>query len=156
MIVRINGVELSEFAARNCAVTVEEFVAENYKKKDIKKLKRLSVWLWSISGTMLAQTPAFAATGGASNLWISMKPIFSLFQEIGMVIGAFAIIGGLIVMIFRKRLATKIIGVAALAVGGVFLVPSAIMLIAIIGSMMNDALTSVFSTLDIGGSVKVK
>lgn len=152
MIVRINGVELVDNPVR----VMEEFVAENYKKKDIKKLKKLAVWLWSISGTMLAQTPAFAASGATGNLWIQMKPIFGLFQEIGMVIGAFAIIAGLIVMIFRKRLATKIIGVAAIAVGGVFLVPSAIMLIAIIGSMMNDALTAVFSTLDIGGSVKVK
>lgn len=153
MIVRINGVELVDYSP----VVIEELVVESYKKKDIKKLKKLSLWLWSISGTMLAQTQAFAAgTGVSNNLWIEMKPIFGLFQEIGMVLGAFAIIAGLIVMIFRKRMATKIIGTAAIAVGGVFLVPSAIMLIAIIGSLMNDALTSVFSSLDIGGSVKIK
>jgi len=151
MIVRINGVEIqNELAVRD----LSDYVVENYNKKEVKKLKKLAVWLWSVSGTMLAQTPAFAA--GSNNLWVEMKPIFGLFQEIGMVLGAFAIIGGLIVMIFRKRAATKIISTAAIAVGGVFLVPSAIMLIAIIGSMMNEALTAVFSNLDIGGSVKIK
>lgn len=149
MIVKINGVELQD----RSVLSVEEFVAENYTKKDIKQLKKLSVWLWTISGSMLTQSRAFAA--GSDNLWLEMKPIFGLFQEIGMVLGAFAIIGGLLVMIFKKRLATKIIGTAAIAVGGVFLVPSAIMLIAIIGSMMNDALTAVFSGLDIGGSVNI-
>lgn len=152
MIVRINGVELPDYSP----AVIEEIVVESYKKKDIKKLKKLSIWLWSVSGTMLAQTQAFAAGTGSNNLWVEMKPIFGLFQEIGMVLGAFAIIAGLIVMIFRKRMATKIIGTAAIAVGGVFLVPSAIMLIAIIGSLMNDALTTVFSGLDIGGSVKIK
>jgi hypothetical protein len=131
----------------------EKEVKSRYNKKEIKSLKKMSVWLWSVAGTMMAQTPAFAADSG--NLWIEMKPIFGLFQEIGMVLGAFAIIGGLIIMIFKKKVAVRIIGVAAIAVGGVFLVPSAIMLIAIIGSMMNDALTAVFSGLDIGGSVKV-
>lgn len=149
MIVRINGVELAD----NTPVIMEEFVKENYTKKDIKKLKKLSVFLWSISGTMLSQTSTFAAS---NNLWVEMKPIFGLFQELSMVLGALAIIGGLIVMIFKKRVATKIIGTAAIAVGGVFLVPSVIMLIAIIGNMMNDALTSVFTNMNIGGSVKIK
>lgn len=155
MIIRINGVELEQYPSIN-SKSVDEIVKKSYKKKDIKKLQKLSVWLWTVSGTMLAQGQAFAATTGTNNLWMEMKPIFGLFQEIGMVLGAFAIIGGLIVMIFKKRTATKIIGTAAIAVGGVFLVPSAIMLIAIIGSMMNDALTSVFSNLDLGGSVKIK
>lgn len=149
MIVRINGVALPDASSR----IIEDFVVESYNKKDIKKLKKLSVWLWSISGTMMVQSPTLAA--GTSNLWIQMKPVFGIFQEIGMVLGAFAIISGLIVMIFKRRLATKIISTAAVVVGGVFLVPSIIMLIAIIGSMMNDALTAVFSTLDFGGSVKV-
>ncbi|QJT70469.1 hypothetical protein [Microcystis phage MaeS] len=152
MIVRINGVVIPE---RSIELS-PEVIREVYTKKDIKMLKKLNIWLWSVAGTMMAQSPAFAATGGGSgNLWIEMKPIFGLFQEIGMVLGAFAIIGGLIVMIFKKRVATKIIGTAAIAVGGVFLVPSAIMLLAIVGSMLNDALTAVFSGLDIGGSVQV-
>lgn len=153
MIVRINGVVLPDRSAQ----IMEDFVVENYSKKDIKKLKKLNIWLWSMAGTMMAHSPAFAAGTGSStgNLWIEMKPIFGLFQEIGMVMGAFAIIGGLIVMIFKRKMATKIIGTAAIAVAGVFLVPSAIMLVAIIGSMMNDALTAVFSGLDIGGSIKV-
>lgn len=151
MIVRINGVELPDYSPAEIVENIEK----SYTKKDIKKLKKLAIWLWSVSGAMLAQTPAFAA-GGTKNLWSEMTPIFGLFQEIGMVLGAFAIIGGLIVMIFKKRAATKIIGTAAIAVGGVFLVPSAILLIAIIGNMMNEALTTVFSNLDIGGSVKIK
>lgn len=154
MIVRINGVELPD---RTEAI-VEEFVVENYTKKEIKSLKKLNTWLWTTTGVLMSGNNAFAAaTGGThNNLWLEMKPIFGLFQELGMVLGALAIIGGLIVMIFKKRAATKIIGTAAIAVGGVFLVPSAIMLIAIIGSMMNDALTTVFSNLNIGGSVKIK
>jgi len=157
MIIKINGVVIEENRTL-VSNQFENYVADNYKKRDIKKLKKLSVWLWSISGTMLAQTPTFAAEVAThtSNLWLEMKPIFSLFQEIGMVLGAFAIIGALIVMIFKKRTATKIIGTAAIAVGGVFLVPSAIMLIAIIGNMMNDALTAVFSNMNIGNSVKIK
>lgn len=149
MIVRINGIELLD----RTPLLLDD-VVESYTKKDIKKLKKLAVWLWGISGTLMSQSPALAA-GKTNNLWVEMKPIFGLFQEIGMVIGAFAIIGGLIIMIFKKRLATQIIGTAAIVVGGVFLVPSAIMLIAIIGGMMNDALTAVFSNLDLGGSVKV-
>ena len=157
MIVRINGEVLNGIGMSKIDVNeLETIVKKSYKKKDIKKLQKLSVWLWSVSGIMLSQTKALAATSGTQSLWTEMGPIFHLFQEIGMVIGAFAIIGGLLVMIFKKRTATKIISTAAIAVAGVFLVPSAIMLIAIIGSMMNDALTGVFSQLNIGGSVKVK
>lgn len=157
MIVKINGVAIPERP-----VFMDQFVvdiAKTYKKKDIKKLKKLNTWLWSVSGSMMSFNPVLAVAPGSvnhtGNLWIQMKPIFSLFQEIGMVLGAFAIIGGLIIMIFKKRAATKLITTAAIAVAGVFLVPSAIMLLAIIGSMLNDALTAVFNGLDIGGSVNV-
>lgn len=149
MIIRINGVTLPEYSPQ----LFETSVIENYSKKDIKVLKKLVPWLWTVAGTMMIQSPAFAA--GTGDLWTGMKPVFALFQEIGMVLGAFAIIGGLIIMIFKKKLATRIIGTAAIAVAGVFLVPSAIMLLAIVGSMLNDALSTVFSGLDFGNSIKV-
>jgi energy-converting hydrogenase Eha subunit C len=153
MIVRINGSVINELP------TVEEviksFEVDKMNKRDMKRLKKLSVWLWSISGVMLANTKALAAPPESASLWEGMQQVFGVFQEIGMVLGAFAILGGLIVMIFKRRAAQKIILTAAIAVGGVFLVPAAIMLIAIIGSMMNDVLSNVFHQMDIGNSVKV-
>lgn len=152
MIVRINGVELAD---RTPVILeeLEECVRDNYTKKDIKKLRKTLIWVWSIAGTMLTKSTALAAS---NNLWVEMQPIFGLFQEIGMVLGAFSIIGGLIIMLFKKRMAIRIIGTAAIVVGGVFLVPSGILLLAIIGNSMNEALTNVFNHMNIGGSVKAK
>lgn len=152
MIVKINGAELEE----RSFFSTEQSILEKYSKPDPNRFKKICMGMWSMTGTFLVNTQAFAASPEGQNLWLEMKPIFGLFQEIGMVIGSFAIISGLIIMIFKKRLATNIITTAVIAVAGIFLVPSTIMLLAIIGTMMNDALTTVFSNLNIGGSVQVK
>lgn len=126
---------------------LEAMVKKEYNKKSIKKLQKLSVWLWSVSASLTAQSASAATTNGSVGLWHEMASLFAVFQEMAMVLGAIAIFGGLITMIFKKRIGHKVIMTAAIAVGGCFLVPSAIMLVAIVGSMLNDALSGVFANI---------
>lgn len=150
MIVRINGVVLEEKQFN--LVNLEPFLPKN--KKEMKKLKKLATWLWGVSGVMLANSHALAAPSGQS-MWVQMQPLWSVFQDLAMTIGGIAIFVGILTFYFKRNLGKQVIWSAALAIGGCFLVPSLIMLIAIIGQTMNHVLVDVFSNLDIQNSVKV-
>jgi hypothetical protein len=148
MIIRINGeiiqkpLELVDF---------ESFLPKN--KQEMKKFRKLAVWLWGVSGTMLVNNHAFAA-GGAS-MWIKMQPLWATFQQIAMVVGGIALFVGILTFVFKRSLGKSIITTAIVVVAGCFLVPSAIMLIGIVGQMMNDVLVDVFSTMGLENSVQV-
>ena len=137
MIVRINGVN-------------EELLPKT--KTEAKRLKSLSIFLWSVSGTFLMQSKSYASSG---SLWTEMQPIWNIFQEIAMIVGAIALFVGLITFIFKRQVGKKIIVTTAIVIGGCYLVPATLMLIAIIGSMINDTLMEVFRNSGLGNSVKV-
>jgi hypothetical protein len=148
MIIRINGeiiqkpLELVDF---------ESFLPKN--KQEMKKFRKLAVWLWGVSGTMLVNNHAFAA--GSSSMWIKMQPLWATFQQIAMVVGGIALFVGILTFVFKRSLGKSIITTAIVVVAGCFLVPSAIMLIGIVGQMMNDVLVDVFSTMGLENSVQV-
>ncbi|PAD70701.1 hypothetical protein CHH83_02535 [Bacillus sp. 7586-K] len=149
MIIRINGTELESFTPSLSSINLKEYLPKS--KKEAKKIKKLSIWLWSLSGTMFLNNQAYAA----SDIWIKMQPLWSVFQDIAMVIGGIAIFSGLLIFYFKRNLGKSVIVSSALVIGGCFLVPSLIMLIAIIGNLMNDVLMDVFQNMDLKDSVKV-
>jgi hypothetical protein len=148
MIIRINGkivekpLELVDF---------EPFLPKN--KQEMKKFKKLSTWLWSVSGVMLGNSHAFAAS--SQSMWTQMQPLWAVFQDLAMTIGGIAIFVGILTFYFKRSLGKQVIMSAVLAIAGCFLVPSLIMLVAIIGQTMNHVLVDVFSNMNIQNSVKV-
>jgi hypothetical protein len=113
------------------------------------KVKALAISCWILSGVYLT-TPASAAS-----VWSEMQPIFRVFQDLAMVLGAIAIIVGLTIMMFKKNTGWQIASTAGLVLLGVFIVPAAVMLLAIIGGMLNDVLAEAFKNSSFGNSVKV-
>jgi len=140
MIVRMNGVVVSS-PLKPDGVPVQ---LKNRRRID---LRRLAITLWGFSGVLFAKAQAFAADSTGTGLWDGMFPMFQLFQEVAMVIGALAIMAGLAMLVFRKRWGVVTIKTAAIVTGGVFLVPAAVMLLAIIGTLFNDRLVEVMAKL---------
>lgn len=149
MIIRINGIILEDKPLN--FIDFEPFLPKN--KQELKKFKKLATWLWGISGTMLVNNHAFAA--GGTSMWIKMQPLWATFQQIAMVIGGIALFVGILTFVFKRSLGKTIITTALIVVAGCFLVPSAIMLMGIVGQMMNDVLVDVFSNMGLENSVKV-
>ncbi|GIN22641.1 hypothetical protein [Siminovitchia fordii] len=155
MIIKINGVSIDDnFSSLESAY--DYFDIKPYlpkSRKEATKLRKLSIWMWSLSGTFLVKSNVLAA--GSESMWAQMQPLWSVFQDIALVLGCISLFTGLIIYYFKRGLGKSVIMSSILVVGGCFLVPSALMLIAIIGSMMNDVLMNVFQNLDLKDSVKV-
>lgn len=150
MIIRINGVSIDDFYNKNKLINqFEELIPKS--KSEVKRLKSLATFLWSVSGTMLFQSKSYAS----SSLWTEMSPIWNVFQDISMIMGAIFLFIGLITFMFKRQVGKKIIVTTAIVVGGCYLVPAALMLVAIIGSMINDTLMNVFENSGLRNSVKV-
>jgi hypothetical protein len=130
MIVKINGVPL-EMYPRIC--DIDEVIV--VKKGVNTNLKKIAVTLWTVSAAMLVKSKAYA-----DGFYEEIQPLFYVFQEMALGIGALAIIAGLVLLVFKKRWGQITLKTTAFIVGGVFLVPSVLMLLAIIGTYLNDAL----------------
>lgn len=152
MNIKINGVSISQPSVISPQhIDLSSLIPKS--RKEANKLKKLSIWLWSLSGTFFVKSHALAA--GSESMWMQMQPLWSVFQDIALVLGCISLFSGLIIYYFKRSLGKSVIMSSVLIVGGCFLVPSALMLIAIIGSMMNDVLMNVFQNLDLKNSVKV-
>lgn len=149
MIIKINGKVLEQKPLE--IIDFEPFLPKN--KQEMKKMKKLSTWLWSVAGVMLANSHAYAAT--SQSMWEQMQPLWAVFQDLAMTIGGIAIFVGILTFYFKRSLGKQVIMSAAIAIAGCFLVPSVIMLIAIIGQTMNHVLVNVFSNMNLQNSVKV-
>lgn len=101
------------------------------------KLKPLAITLWTMAAGFAVGKPAEAA----SPLWDGSKPLIHFFQDVAMFLGSLALIAGLILLGFKKRWGVNTIKTTAFVVVGVFLVPSALVLLAIIGGYMDSALS---------------
>lgn len=142
---------------------VDRYVVNSYRidnpcrgLEDIKviwnpgKLKQIAITLWISSGIITS-----THVNAQESVWKQMKPVFGVFQDMAMVLGAIAIIVGLIIMIFRKNIGWRVASTAGLVILGCFLVPSLVMLVAIIGGSLNDILSSAFENMQMRNSVKV-
>lgn len=154
-IVRINGKQLcytSNLKVPDMSEIKEALIEASKEGMKVlvtpltKSKKTFVVSLWSVSGVMLSQMKIYAAPAKSSSpsMWKEILPVFGVFQEIAMIVGALSIITGLIVMVFKKKLGWTIISTAGLVILGCFLVPSAVMLVAIIGKLLNGALENAF------------
>lgn len=150
-IVRINGIDIDNFYCKNKLINHFTDILPK-SRTESNKLKKLSIFLWSVSGSLLLQSKSYAESG---SLWTEMQPIWHVFQEIAMIVGAIALFVGLISFIFKRQLGKKMIVTTVVVVGGCYLVPAALMLLAIIGSMINDTLMNVFENSGLNNSVKV-
>src|SRR5690606_10849357 len=151
MIVKINGNPINGISPVKLSEIIEEI--PKLSNKERKQMRKLAVLLWGVSGSFFAKSRAFAE--GTDRIWIQMQPIWTVFQDIAMTIGAIALFIGLISFVFKRQLGKKIIVTTAIAIGGCFLVPATLMLISIIGSMINSVLLDVFQNSGLKDSVKV-
>jgi hypothetical protein len=91
----------------------------------------------------------------STSLWSEMMPIFTMFQDIIMVVGALAIFGGLVLMMFKKQAGKKFLISSVSIIAACFVVPAGLMLLGIIGGMINDTLITVFQNSNLKDSVNV-
>lgn len=131
MIVKLNGIYW--FDTDNRPI-VEELVV----LKKSNKLKKFAIALWTASGMTLTQTVH------AESFYESMRPLTHVFQDIALGLGILFALAGFILLGFKRRMGTATLKTTAMVVGGVFLVPSILMLVAIVGTMLNDALVEAF------------
>lgn len=109
--------------------------------KKSNKLRGFALGLWTTSGVLAAQTVY------ADTFYDSMKPLTHTFQDIALGLGILFALTGFILLGFRRRWGEATLKTTALVVGGVFLVPAMLMLIAIVGTMLNEALTDAFQNV---------
>jgi hypothetical protein len=138
---KVEVMSINEFLA---AKEVEDYVT--WANKNRKRLKKLAVFLWTLSGTMLTRV-------GEASFYDNMKPLLLVFQEMSIGLGSFAIIIGLGLLVIKKRWGVMTLKMIAIIVLGVFLAPSALLLIAIVGTYTNDALYEAFKEI-YNGKVK--
>jgi hypothetical protein len=136
MMIKINGMPLA--ATVNQQIEMNPSVGEVVVAKwGNKKLKQMAISLWTLSGVMLSR----AAEAG---FYEQMKPLLQVFQEMALGFGSLAIIAGLVLMVVKKRWGTLTLQMTAVVVLGIFLAPSILMLIAIVGTYLNDGLYQAF------------
>lgn len=157
MIIKINGTPIHEsyplFEKQQCKINLEKCLPKS--KKEMKRMKKLAMFLWSVSGSMLLKSQALAAEPHSTSMWEQMQPLWSVFQDMSMVLGGIFLFTGLLIFLFKRSIGKRVIMTAVVVIGGCYLIPSIIMIVAIIGSMMNGVLTNVFNDLHLENSVKV-
>jgi membrane-associated PAP2 superfamily phosphatase len=132
MIIRINGREIAPLPL----MQEEEMIV--IKKGMNPVLKPLAITLWTTAASFASKANAAAA----SPLWDGTKPLIYLFQDVAMFLGVLAILAGLILLAVKKRWGTATLKITAFVILGVFLAPSLILLIAIIGNQLDEAMTT--------------
>jgi hypothetical protein len=135
MIVKMNGKLLMEIGTTSNKPYDDEIVV--IKKGSNKQLKTIAVTLWTLSGNMFIKSKAFAE---GTSFYEQVQPLFYLFQDIALGIGSLALIAGMVTFVFKKRLGEQAVKTIGIIIGGVFLAPSLLMLLAIVCTYLNDAL----------------
>lgn len=152
MNIKINGVSINQpIIANSFDLDLIPYIPKS--RKEANKLRKLSIFLWSVSGSFLIKSQALAAN--SSSMWMQMQPLWLVFQDLALVLGGIAIFCGMLTFLFKRSLGKQVLLASTLVVGGCFLVPSALMLIAIIGTLINDVFMGVFENMELKNSVKV-
>jgi hypothetical protein len=108
------------------------------------KLKKIAIALWTLSGSLMSKT---ALAAGGTSFYEQMQPLNWVFQDLALGLGSLALFAGLILLGVKKRWGAVTLKTTGLIIAGVFLIPSALMLLAIIGVLMNDALWTAFNNI---------
>lgn len=137
MLVKINGVPLRS--------DPEEFI---YVKKS-DKLRKFAIILWTSSALLTVNERT-----KAESFYDTMEPLTHVFQDIALGLGILSALAGFILLGVKRRWGETTIKTTAIVVAGVFLVPSILMLVGIVGTMLNDALTEAFETIRQSTDVK--
>lgn len=143
VIIRINGIRmLPEMPMKN----VSQYDVKCAWNPPSKTVKVAAINTWIVASTLLTTAKSHAAStlSSAPSIWSEMLPVFHVFQDISMVLGALAILSGLIIMIFKKSLGWTVVNTSIAVVLGCFLVPAAVMLLAIVGDLLNGSLQKAF------------
>jgi hypothetical protein len=135
MNVRINGQPLE------CLPTVNEDGILVLRNGINPKLKKIAITLWTVSGSLFTKSVAAASNG---SFYERMQPLYHVLQEFALGLGGLALLTGIIMLAFKKRWGKSTLKVTSFVIGGVFLIPSAMLLLAIIGIMLNDAMYEAF------------
>lgn len=134
MIIKLNG----QYWFNTDEKTPDDFVIVQKSNK----LRHFALALWTTSGVLAAYSPA-----NAESFYESMRPLEYTFQDIALGLGILSALAGFILLGIKKRWGVSTLKTTGLVVGGVFLVPSILMLVAIVGTMLNDALTTAFENI---------
>jgi nitrate reductase gamma subunit len=93
--------------------------------------------------------PSMAMAAAAKvGLIEKMDPLYRFMAEVIGALGTFAIMGGIIVYVFRRRTGTKILTVSTFAILAATLVPSIVLLLIIIGKYLNDTMETVLRDMN--------
>lgn len=131
--------------------TVSEFLNDEVvivKRSNELQNFALGVWLTSglFTASQMGDNDTVIAAGGGT-FYTEMEPLSATFQDIALGLGILSALAGFILLGFKKRWGEVTLKTTALVVGGVFLVPSILMLIGIVGTLLNDALTTAFENV---------
>lgn len=122
--------------------TEEHFNNEVVAVKKSNKLKKFAITLWTSTSLMFTKSAVHAKT-----FYESMQPLTYVFQDIALGLGILFALSGFILLGVKKRWGAVTLKTTGLIVGGVFLVPSALMLFGIVGTLLNEALTEAFESI---------
>lgn len=122
--------------------TNEQSLEEIVIVKRSNKLRHFAITLWTTSGILSAYS-----TAHAESFYETMKPLEYTFQDIALGLGILSALAGFILLGIKKKWGATTLKTTALVVGGVFLVPSILMLIGIVGTLLNEALTTAFENI---------
>lgn len=147
MIVKVNGQYLMTIGEDRPDMFEEEMLVIG--RGFNTELKKIAIAFWSLSASLFAKSKVYAAapTGSSGQLWEEMKPLLYFFQDLAMFAGTLAIIAGIILLVVKRRWGIATLKTSAFAVIGIFLVPSAVLLLAILGMFLDDSLTAVLNNI---------
>jgi len=136
MIVKLNGNYWFD--------TDKQIMDEMVVVQKSNKLKKFALTLWTTSSILFAQKVH------AETFYDSMKPLTHVFQDIALGLGILFALTGFILLGFKRRWGETTLKTTGFVVVGVFLVPSLLMLVAIVGTLLNEALTEAFQNVRTG------
>ncbi|KPH76056.1 hypothetical protein [Oceanobacillus caeni] len=136
MIVKLNGNYWFD--------TDEQITDDLVVLKKSNELRKFAITLWTSTGVLFTQKVH------AQSFYESMSPLTDVFQDIALGLGILFALAGFILLGFKRRWGTTTLKTTALVVGGVFLVPSLLMLVGIVGTLLNEALVEAFQNVRSG------
>jgi hypothetical protein len=135
MIVKINGMFWYDMNEKTVSGSeADEIIVPSFRKSINPKTKLIATALWTMSASFVTDSAS------ASSFYERMQPLNIVFQDLALGLGSLALLTGFILLVVKKKWGVMTLKMTGIIVVGVFLAPSALMLLAIIGTEMGDAL----------------
>lgn len=146
MIVKLNGMFWYDMNEKKYLNEFEgnDIIVPQLRKTINPKMKTMAIALWTLSATFVSKS---ASATGTMSFFENMQPLNWVFQDLALGLGSLAILIGFILFAVKKRWGTKMLQITGLVIIGVFLAPSLLLLIGIIGYQANDALLEAFKSM---------